>query len=61
MRKLSLTTKYMLNTAHYLQNSEMYKLKMVLPYPPLHSLSFSELFAYLKLNVKMSKLMQIIN
>lgn len=51
----------MLNTAHYLQNSETYKLKMVLSYPPLRSLSFSELFACLKLNVKMSKLIQITN
>lgn len=52
----------MLNTEHFLQNSEkMCKLKIVLSYTPLHSLSFLELFAYMKLNVKVSKLMQTTN
>lgn len=39
----------------------MCKLKIVLSYTPFHSLSFSELFAYLNLNDKVSKLMQITN
>lgn len=56
-----LTTKDMLSTAHHLQNSEMHKLKIVLSYTFLHLPSFSELFAYLTLNVKVSKLMQITN
>lgn len=61
MSKLSLTTKYMLNTAHYLQNSRDVQTENGALLPSLTFIEFFRTFAYLKLNVKMSKLMQITN